>query len=94
MRFLDAELRPIAAADALSPLATAGAVSVATGVLSLAIGHDAGVALQLFPAVFVGALLAQAGVSPMRTPLAMAASLLVIGFLMAASARLADALPI
>lgn len=93
MRFLDADLRPIAAADALPPLVTAGSISLVTGLLAWLIGHDAAIALQLFPGVFIGALLAQAGVSPQRTPRAMAACLPVIGLLMVASAQLADALP-
>lgn len=94
MRFLDAELRPIAAADAVSPLVLATAISGMTGLMSWITGHDATVALQLFPGVFLGAMLAQAGVSPMRTPRAMAASLPVIGLLMAGSAQLANVLPL
>ncbi|GAB1596993.1 hypothetical protein PAGU2638_26720 [Lysobacter sp. PAGU 2638] len=92
MRFLDAELRPIAPTDALSPLVTAAAISGMTALLSLAVGSGMAIALQLFPGVFIGALLAQAGVSPMRTPRAMLVCLPVIGLLMAGSAELAGAL--
>ena len=90
MRFLDAELRPVPIAGALSPLVTAAAISIATALLSLAIGHDAAFALTMFPAVFLGALLAQAGVSPQRTPRAMIACLPLIGLMMAVGTRLAD----
>ena len=94
MRFLDAQLRPIALADALPPLVTALAVTGMTALMSVLSGHDAGFALKLFPAVFVGALLAQAGVSPARTPLAMVASLPLIGLMLAGSAQLAEMLPV
>lgn len=94
MRFLDAQLRPIAATDALAPLVMAVAITGMTAVMSLLSGHDAAFALKLFPAVFVGALLAQAGVSPARTPLAMVASLPLIGLLFAGSAQLAEMLPL
>ncbi|AXK72686.1 hypothetical protein DWG18_10645 [Lysobacter sp. TY2-98] len=90
MRFLDADVHPIAVSDAVSPLVTAGAISGMTALLGLALGSGVAIALQLFPAVFLGALLAQAGVSPMRTPWAMAACLPVIGLLMAGSAQLAE----
>lgn len=82
MRFLDAELRPVPVAGALPPLVTAAAISVVTALMTLAIGRDPAIAVPLFPAVFIGALLAQAGVSPQRTPKAMLASLPVVGLLM------------
>lgn len=94
MRFLDADLRPVTAADAVSPLVTAVAISGMTALLAALVGHHAALGVHLFPPVFIGALLAQAGVSPQRTPWAAVACLPVIGLLMAASARLADALPI
>ncbi|MGY4515201.1 hypothetical protein [Lysobacter sp. HA18] len=90
MRFLDAEIRPIAATDALSPLITATAISGMTALVSLLVGGSWAIAMNLFPGVFIGALLAQAGVSPMRTPRAMLACLPVIGLLIAGSGQLAQ----
>lgn len=90
MRFLDAELHPIAASDAVSPLVTAAAISGMTALMGLALGSGVAIALQLFPGVFLGALLAQAGVSPLRTPWAMAACTPLIGLLIAGSAQLAE----
>lgn len=90
MRFLDAELRPVPAARALSPLLTAASITAAAVLLSLASGHDARLMLLAFPAVLVGALMAEAGITPQRTPRAMLAALPLVGLLLLGSARLAD----
>lgn len=89
MRFLDAELRPVPFSRALSPLLTAAAITVMGVLFGLASGHGAGAMAALFPAVLVGALMAEAGISPQRSPRAMFASLPLVGLLLFGSAKLA-----
>lgn len=92
MRFLDAELRPVPFSRALSPLLTAAAITAMAVVFSLASGREAGTMAVLFPAVLVGALMAEAGISPQRSPRAMLASLPLVGLLLFGTAKLATLL--
>ncbi|GAB6195202.1 hypothetical protein [Lysobacter xanthus] len=89
MRFLDAELRPVPVTRALSPVLTAGLVTAAAALFSLASGHGAAGMLPLFPAVLLGALMAEAGISPQRSPRAMLAALPLVGLLLVGAAQLA-----
>lgn len=90
MRFLDAELRPVPLGRAMSPLLTAGAITAMAVVFSAMAGGDASAMAVLFPAVLVGALMAEAGISPQRSPRAMLVCLPVVGLLLAGTAKIAS----
>ena len=89
MRFLDADLKPVTARAALSPLLTAASITAAATLFGMIAGHGAWLGLQTFPAVFACSLMAQAGISPQRSPMAALASLPLLWLIFVAGARLA-----
>ena len=89
MRFLDADLKPVTARDALSPLLMAASITAVAALMGLLGGHGAWLGLQAFPAVFAGSLMAQAGISPQRSPMATLAALPLLWLIFVAGARLA-----
>ncbi|GAB2514296.1 hypothetical protein [Lysobacter humi (ex Lee et al. 2017)] len=91
MRLLDAQLHRISLRDAAGCALLAALVCASSALFGWATGTGTTFAFELFPGVLLGCLMARAGISIVRSPLAAIALTPALVSLIAGSAFVADA---
>lgn len=91
MRLLDAQLHRISLRDAAGSAVLAALICTSSALFGWFAGTGSTFAIELFPGVLLGCLMARAGISIVRSPLAALAMTPALVSLIAGSAFVADA---
>lgn len=91
MRLLDAQLHRISLRDAGGSAVLAALICASSAIFGWVSGTGSAFALEMFPPVLLGCLMARAGISIVRSPLAALALTPALISVIAGSAFLADA---